>query len=129
MTTQSNQMNSAPRDSTMEAHSYQWRTWPDWVNVVIGAYVILAPIWTVGASTGWYVVLGILAVLAGIWALATASSSAPEWSQIVVGVVLFLSPWIGGFAGAAAAAWTAWIAGVALVVLAATAMGMGRKRT
>ena len=38
----------------------------------------------------------------------------------VVGLVLAISPWVGGFAGDAAA-WVAWIAGLALLVIGGAA--------
>jgi len=41
-----------------------------------------------------------------------------EYAVMLLGVVLFLSPWVLGFAGLASIAWTAWIIGVLLVVLA-----------
>lgn len=101
-----------------------WTPWQDWVNVALGAYLALAPIWTAGAPAGWFVTLGILAIAAGLWAAGTVSSKAAEWTQIVIGVVVFLAPWLGGFAAAAGAAWTAWIIGVALVIFAAAGMTM-----
>ncbi len=101
------------------------RPWPDRIDVAVGAFVILAPIWTSGVSTGWFIVLGILALAAGLWALGTASSTASEWVQVVVGIVMFLAPWFGGFAGVTGGAWIAWIAGIALVVFAFVGMGMG----
>ena len=99
-----------------------WTPWQDWVNVALGAYLALAPLWTAGAPIGWFVTLGILAIAVGLWAAGTASSKPAEWVQIILGAVVFLSPWLGGFAAAAAAAWTAWIIGIALIVFAAVAM-------
>lgn len=99
-----------------------WTPWQDWVNVVLGAYLALAPLWTAGAPAGWFVTLGILAIVVGLWAAGTASAKSAEWVQIILGAVVFLSPWLGGFAAAAAAAWTAWIIGIALIVFAAVAM-------
>lgn len=109
-----------------------WRPWQDWVNVALGLYLLLAPLWTAGAPTGWFVTIGILSIAVAVWAAGTGSSSAAEWSQIIVGVVLFLAPWFGNFVAASAAAavspaaWTAWIIGAALAVLAATAMYQNR---
>ena len=124
MTTQSHPM---PGGSALRTHPHQWRTWPDWVNVVIAVYLVLAPMWTTGASAGWFITLGVLAVIAALWALGTVSSTPSESAQIVLGAVVFLSPWIGSFSGMASAAWTAWITGVALIVFAVVGMMM-RKR-
>lgn len=114
---------TAPATDTSEM---AWKTWPDWVNLVLAVYLALAPIWTVGATAGWFVTLGVIGAVVALWALATASSPASEWVQVVVGVVVFLAPWLGGFAAATAAAWTAWIIGVALVVFALIAMAQRR---
>lgn len=104
-----------------------WNTWQDWTNVVLGVYLIFAPIWTAGAPAAWFVPLGVLIGAVGLWALGTISSAGAEWTQIVLGAVTFLAPWLGGFAGAAGAAWTAWIIGVAVIVLAATAMARAKR--
>jgi len=42
---------------------------------------------------------------------------------LVLGILLFLAPWVVGFAGVAAAAWSAWVIGVATVVFFAIALG------
>ena len=42
--------------------------------------------------------------------------------NLVLGAVLFLAPWLFGFADQTAAAWNAWITGAAIVVLAAAAI-------
>ncbi len=103
-----------------------WTAWQDWVNIALSTYLILAPLWTDNAPAGWFVTLGILGLAAALWALATSSSNASEWTQIVIGAVVFLSPWLGGFATAAAAAWTAWIIGLGLMIFAIAGMTMNR---
>lgn len=103
------------------------RAWQDGLNLALGVYLALAPLWTAGAPAAWFVTLGILIAAAAAWALGTASSTASEGVQIALGAVTFLSPWLGGFATATAAAWTAWIVGVAVIVLAATALATARR--
>lgn len=97
--------------------------------MILGAYLVFAPLWTAGAPAGWFVTLGLVAIAVGLWAAGTASSKAAEWTQIVVGAVVFFAPWLGGFAAAAGAAWTAWIVGVALIVFAAMGMTMNNPDT
>lgn len=70
--------------------------------------------------------MGILAAAAGIWTVGTASSTASESVQIILGAVLFLSPWVAGFVSAWAAAWTAWIIGAGLIIFALMAPSMNR---
>ncbi len=50
-----------------------------------------------------------------------------DWLNVILGVWLFLSPWILGFSGAGNAAWNAWIIGVAIVVFAAIAVSTPRQ--
>ncbi len=127
MTTQPQPMEQAHGGTVVRTRQEPWKTWPDWINLVVGAYVLLAPIWTSGVSTGWFIVLGILAIVDALWALGTASSAASEWGQVVIGIVLFLSPWFAGFAGMTGGDWTAWIAGILLIVFAFAGMGQAKK--
>ncbi len=124
--TQNRSTITATNDLTNEDRS--WKTWPDWVNLVLGVYVLLAPLWTAAAPAGWFVTLGILIGVASLWALGTASSQAAEWTTIVLGAVLFLAPWLGGFSAASGAAWTAWIVGVLVLIFAAVAMSQRNSR-
>lgn len=97
-----------------------WTTIQDWVSLVLGAYLAIAAAWMTGTPVGWFVTLGVLVVAAALWALGTASSKAPEWTLVILGVLIFLSPWFAGVASIAAVGWTAWVIGVVVVVLAAT---------
>ena len=48
-----------------------------------------------------------------------------DWINLILGVWLFLSPWLLAYTGASmAASWNAWILGVALVVFSAIAVSM-----
>ena len=51
-----------------------------------------------------------------------------DWTNLVLGVWLFLSPWLLGFAGSAAAAWNAWLLGAVVVVFALWALAAPRSR-
>ena len=42
-----------------------------------------------------------------------------ELLNLVLAVVLFVSPWVLGFAGETMAAWTAWVTGVVVAIVAA----------
>lgn len=128
MTQQTYERQTAAVTNDLSNENRAWKTWPDWVNLALGVYVLLAPLWTAGAPAGWFVTLGILIGVAALWALGTASSQAAEWTTVVLGVVLFLAPWLGGFSAAAGAAWTAWIVGVLVVIFAAMAMAQRNSR-
>lgn len=45
-----------------------------------------------------------------------------DWTNLVVGAWLFISPWLVGFAGTSAAAWDAWVFGVVIMVFALWAL-------
>lgn len=48
-----------------------------------------------------------------------------DWLNLLLGIWLFISPWVIGFAGTeTAASWNAWILGVAIVVFSAIAVSM-----
>jgi len=102
----------------------KWTRWQDWVAVAAGLYVALSTIWvaSAGASVALMLVLGILLVISGVLNLARPGMVALEWVQGVLGILLFLSPWIGVYATAMGAAWTSWIAGVVSIVVAALAI-------
>lgn len=94
-----------------------------WTTLVAGAYLGLAPIWTDGAPTFWFIVLGVLIAAAALWALGAGTAPVPQWVLVILGAVLFVAPWIAGFAAMSLAAWTAWIGGALVAALAAFAMG------
>lgn len=95
-----------------------WSRWQDWTALIAGAYAFLAPIWTTStaAATGALVTLGILVAVVALWALAAPGSMAPRWLLAILGVLVFVSPWVLGFHALAGMAWTAWIVGVVTYV-------------
>jgi len=46
-----------------------------------------------------------------------------DWAGLVLGVLLFISPWVIGYSAVSAAAGTAWVLGVATTVFFAIALG------
>jgi SPW repeat-containing protein len=47
-----------------------------------------------------------------------------DWLNLLIGIWLFVSPWVLGFAGSGGADWNAWILGVAIVVFSAIAVSL-----
>lgn len=98
----------------------RWRRWEDYVAIAAGLFTVLAAlIWTsqMGSSRMLMVLFGGLLVVTGVLNLAMPSTPWLEYSQCGVGVLLFLSPWIGAYAASAtlsftSAAWTSWILGI-----------------
>ncbi|TCP48602.1 SPW repeat-containing protein [Tamaricihabitans halophyticus] len=99
-----------------------WTRWQDWGEVVLGVVVALTPLWF-DTSTGamWtMVILGALVALDGLASLAMPGMVYAEWFQMVLGALLFISPWVLTYTDMTGAAWTSWIGG-ALIVLAGAA--------
>jgi hypothetical protein len=110
----------------MKSEMTRWTRWEDWVAVAVGLVVagstfFMAP---VGASMVWMLVLGILLIASGIVNLAMPGLVATEYVQLGLGALLFLAPWIGGFARAMefGPAWMCWIGGAVAVIVAALAI-------
>ncbi|GGM35505.1 hypothetical protein GCM10012275_03510 [Longimycelium tulufanense] len=96
-----------------------WTRWQDWGAVVFGVYTLLSPLWlTTSTGAMWtMIVFGALLAIAGAWSLAQPGSVISEYSHVVLGVLLFLAPWVMGYADMAGAAWTSWIVGVLAVIV------------
>jgi len=67
-------------------------------------------------------VLGIIAFVSGMWGETLPLNSAPEIIDLLIGLMVFLSPWLFGFEDSSVAAWNSWIVGAGLIVSAAFAM-------
>lgn len=108
--------------------------WQDWINAVLGLWVIVSP-WTLvhvmasptdpggvteAAMWNQYVVGGAVAVLAVVALLAFKAWE--EWTNVVLGPWLLVSPWLLGFGASAALTWNAEILGALVVVFAGWAL-------
>jgi len=93
------------------------KRWQDWVNLVLGVWVVISPWALQFATTGhaWnaYVVGAGIAILAA--AALIAFQPWEEWVNLALGAGLLASPWLLGFSTAIIAMWNAVIIG-ALVV-------------
>jgi hypothetical protein len=91
-----------------------WHRWQDWTALVIGVLTFLSPI-VVATDTAalWsLIVFGVLIAATSLWSLAQPGSVASEYVHAVLGVLLFISPWVFGYSDMSGAAWTSWVAGV-----------------
>ena len=104
----------------------QWTRWQDWVALAAGLCALLSPLVTeTETSATWtMVVLGALLVLASAYSLYRPGDmdKFSEGSHAVLGLLLFLSPWVMGFADLEGLAWTAWVAGAVTTVVGLLAM-------
>ena len=99
-----------------------WTRWQDWVSLVLGVILFIAP-WVFGTAargtSSWDAwVVGVIGVVLALLALALISTSTIfEWISLILGVWLFISPWVLGFAALGSAAWVAWIIGILFVIV------------
>ena len=104
--------------------SEAWKRWQDWVTVVIGVLFFITP-FAFGAaanqSAAWTAYAGgVLLGIAGLWSLSSLANQFSEWAEVVIGILVFIAPWVLGFTGLTPIAWSAWIAGVFAVLLGAS---------
>jgi hypothetical protein len=97
----------------------KWTRPQDWGELVVGVLVALSTIvvTSTAAATATFIVLGVLIALDGLISLARPGFVVGEGLEVVLGVLLFLSPFALGYFGLNGASWVAWIGGV-LTVLA-----------
>ncbi|GAA5090007.1 SPW repeat protein [Microbacterium yannicii] len=103
----------------------KWTRWEDWVAVVVGLVAAVAALLIppMGASMPWMLIVGILLIVAGVMNLAMPGMVAMEYVQLALGAVLFVAPWLGGYADmGSTAAWICWIGGAVAVIVAALAV-------
>ena len=111
----------------------RWRRWQDWVSVVLGVLLFITP-FVFGATAitpaAWAAYIGgVLLVIVGIWSLSSPKNQSLEWAEVLVGVLVFIAPFVLGFASLSTMAWSAWIAGVLAVVLAGSVLFAERDRS
>jgi len=104
----------------------KWTRWEDWVAIAAGLAVALSTMFVpaTGSSVAIMLVLGVLLIISGLVNLAMPGLVAMEYVQGALGVLLIISPWIGGYADPMTfgAAWMSWLCGAVVVVVAALAI-------
>lgn len=147
-----NQFNS-PQTSPSTAWSNRWQ---DWANAILAIWLFISP-WVLNFSanvpagaagtpgaTGaanaahpagplgnavWNAwILGIVIFLVSVSAL----SRMEFWQErinLVLGIWLFVAPWVLGFTGLLAAAWDHWIVGALVFLISLSTIAMAQRRT
>ena len=92
--------------------------------MVIGVLTALSPIVVATDTTALWtlIVFGVLIAATALWSLARPGSVASEYVHGVLGVLLFVSPWVLGYSDLMGASWTSWIAGVLTVAAGLAAL-------
>lgn len=100
----------------------------DFVALVAGAYAALSPIWTTttNKATGTMIVLGVITVVLAVIELVRPDVLSVEGLVALMGVLLFIAPWVMSFSDTRPMAWTAWIAGVITFVVGAADLQVTR---
>lgn len=90
--------------------------------LAVGLGTMTASIWfdTTAVGRGLTIGLGAIAAIYALWSLIARDPTKDHWALSVVGLAMFVCPWVGGFAGDGAA-WTAWIAGALIMILGGSA--------
>lgn len=94
-----------------------WRRWQDWAALAVGVVAALSPlvVQTDSRAAWTLVVLGALIAASALWSLAQPGSVASEYIHVVLGVLLFISPWVMTYSDMVGASWMSWVAGVLAV--------------
>ncbi|MEZ7239404.1 SPW repeat protein [Rhodococcus sp. GXMU-t2271] len=92
------------------------------IALILGIVTMTASVWfdTTAVGSGVTLGLGAIAAIYALWSLIARDPTKDHWSLSVVGLILFISPWVGQFAGDGAA-WTAWIAGALIMLVGSSA--------
>lgn len=98
-----------------------WTRPQDWAEVVLGVVTALAfLVFAADTAALWtMVILGALIAIDGLLSLAMPGLVYGEAVQIVLGVLLFVSPWVMGYTEFTGMSWTSWIVGVLTVIVGA----------
>jgi hypothetical protein len=104
----------------------RWQRWQDWASVVVGVLLFVTP-FVFGATdmmpAAWVAYIGgAVLVIVGIGSLSSPKNQSLEWTEAVVGVLMFVAPFVFGFTGLSTIAWSAWIAGILAVLLAGSVL-------
>ena len=90
--------------------------WQDWVNLILGVWLFITPfIFGMISATGTVAwngyIFGTIVAALSIWALVQPRPW-EEWTNLVVGIWLILSPFVLGFTTETAAMWNHLIVGI-----------------
>jgi SPW repeat len=103
-----------------------WTRLQDVATLIAGVYAALSPVWV--STTGergalWALIgLGVLLAIAALISLAMPGIVATEWLTVLLGVLLFIAPWVLTYTDRVGASWTSWVVGAIAVVLGGTAL-------
>jgi uncharacterized membrane protein len=104
--------------------------WASGINIIAGIWLLISP-WVLGFSAmttarNDAVIFGIIVgVLAAVRLFAAPAAAWLSWVNLILGIWVFIAPWVLGFSGDSVALWDHLILGVIFFIcglVAATAM-------
>jgi uncharacterized membrane protein HdeD (DUF308 family) len=113
---------------TSQAPARPWTRPHDWAEVVLGVVAALSFLWmdTDNAAMWTMIVLGVLVALDGLASLAVPGQVYSEGIQIVLGVLMFISPWVMSYTEYTGISWSSWIIGALTVIAGAAALPLAQ---
>ena len=108
--------------------------WENWLNLVMGAWVFIIP-WSVshsmpslsGSGAMWnFWVVGAVVFISAAMALQDIKPW-EEWTNLIAGVWLLLSPWLFGYASQSGLLWNSVGFGLAVAILSGLALPIAQK--
>lgn len=112
-----------------------WKRWQDWATVLLGVILVATPFvfqTTADVASSWTAyVMGALMIVVGLWAAAMEEPTAGiEGIPLILGIALFVAPWLLSFTNVPEIAWMAWIIAALLAVnSAAELLVLGQQQT
>ena len=89
--------------------------WQDWVNLVLGAWLLISPFLGVGATNEaaiWNAYIAGVLIMVFAWAALARPQRWEEWLNLAVGAWLIVSPFVLGYAYLGGATWNHIIVGL-----------------
>jgi hypothetical protein len=99
--------------------------WQDWVNLVLGAWLLIAPFLGVGAASDaamWSSYLSGVLIMVFAWAALARPQRWEEWLNLLVGAWLIISPFVLNYTYLSGAMWNHIIVGILVAADALWAM-------
>ena len=94
--------------------------WPNWLTLILAVWLFVSP-WILGFSgtpdpawNAW--IVGVIVAVVSVVALAQVAQW-EDWVNVILGIWLFISPWILHFSGMQHAAMNAWIVGILVFLI------------
>ena len=105
-----------------------WTRPYDWAEVVLGLVAALSSIWmdTNNAAMWTMIILGALVALDGLASLAMPGMVYGEAVQVVLGVLMFISPWVMSYTAFNGISWTSWIIGGLTIIIGGAGLQMAQ---